>query len=147
MVVQFRDEYEKRLYEANQKILECYAMLDPSDDDYTEKMEALAKLQKEIAVDYKAYGDLDIEEAQNKLEEEKLVHEKKSSKIGHILQGAGLALSGCTFIFGQVMKDKHFKRASKFEEENAYLKTSDKKAVDDALRDDQPTKNFFQFWK
>ena len=146
MVEKFETEYQRRLFEANQKVLECYELLDPNDEHYHEDLEALAKISKELAADFKAYGDLKNEEVTHYLEKERQVEEKKSGRIGHILQGIGLALSGLTFFASTFMKDKHFKMASKYEEENAYLKSSDRRAVDDALKD-EPQRPFWQFWK
>ena len=147
MVVQFKDAYEERLFKSNQKVLECYELLDPEAEDYVEKLEALAKIQKEIAADFKAYGEIEVEEANEKLEKEKLDHEKKSNKISQALQAAGLLLSGVTFAVSQGMRHKHFKIANKYEQDNAYLTTSDKHAVNDALKEEQPSKAPWQFWK
>lgn len=137
MDLKFREEYVQRLFDENQAMLNSLNELDVESETYADDVQALTEWNKVIVADYKNFGEL-IEE------EERLKHDQKSSKIAHILQAIGIAVTAATFGIGEYNKHQHFKTANKYEEDHAYLTTSDKVAVQDALKTE---KKFWQFWK
>ena len=133
-----RAEYLQRLMEENQTWLESLRELDPEREDFADNVSAMTEWHKTIAADFKNNGD--IEEEENRLK-----HDKKSSKISSILQAIGIVVTIGTFGIGEMMKHKHFQQANTFQDEGGfYGKTTDKIAVQDALKTERP---FWQFWK
>lgn len=72
-------ETEKRLLAANKALLKAYETLDPSSEDYKERLEAIAKLHKEIAADVKNESEKSSKVIDQELESKKLEEEQRAN--------------------------------------------------------------------
>ena len=119
----------KRLSTANDALREAYESLDPESEDYKEKLEAIAKLHKEIAND--ELKDL----ACDRLEEEKRANRKRET-----LDVIGKIIIVGTTLFTGVSQLAMFWRSSKREDGDEkhdgkpYLTQTDKTVVQEGLR-------------
>lgn len=135
----------ERLQVLNDKLIDAIVNLDPNDEHYFEDLETLTKLQKEVAADFKNYAEAcdrtwknEIEVAKNEIEVQRNRDEKHSNLFRNIVAAVGglAGLGGLIFNFwSESRRNERFKIANKFEEEDAYRKTSDRKAVDEGLKE------------
>ena len=162
---------KERVEAASVVLIEGYRALSVDDPDYSEKLEKLSGLHKEISNDVKAYKDNVVElkkletdkykcdetsiiesekvrvaEEQNvrliELEERKLVALERQNKtsavqgfVGIGLDIAKIALGGSLGYLGLASKLWMFTQATKFEENDAYVTTTQKLTVQNALRE------------
>jgi len=143
----------ERLQVLNDKLIDAIRSLDPNDENYFEDLETLTKLQKEVAADFKNYAEAcdrswknEIEVTRNEIESQRNRDEKQSNLFRNIVAAVGglAGIGGLIFNFwSESRRNKRFEIANKFEEEDAYRKTSDRKAVDDGLKEN----HFKPFWK
>lgn len=140
MVISFEEGYERRIARGNAKLEEMYDALDPMSQTYLEDVQAAASLHAEVAKDSKNYGDLKEEAKKNE-------QEKESAFIGNIIKAASVGVSLLGVIvaaWSEKNRDLRFKILGKFEDENAVLKMTDRKIVEEGLRD---SKGFFGLFK
>ena len=140
MIISFKDAYEDRMLKRAERVKRDRDALDPKDPDYIKKDAVLAKREKDVAEDFRNYSEV-------LLEERKTEDEKHATKIEHILRGVGYGVGIVGVGLVQFLKHVHFKDTVKFEEDDAVLTMSGRQAVNDALKDDQESKSFLQFWK
>jgi len=128
--------------------------------DAASKVDAVSKLVKEVASNRRYYAEAVDAEAKNSLEDERNDIERakvetdnarneiefeRNEKEAKTAKWKLALMAVCAFIpailtfifdiFKEKKRDKRFYVASGFEDENAYLKRSQTKAVDDALKD------------
>lgn len=135
----------ERLRVMNDQLIDAIVGLDPKDPDYFEDLETLTKLQKEVATDFKNYAEAcdrtwknEIEVSKNEIEAQRNRDDKKSDLFRNIVAAVGsvAGIGGLIFNFwSENRRNKRFEIANKFEEEDAYRKTSDRKAVDEGLKE------------
>lgn len=138
-IIDFGDAYQSRLIKANQAMMDAYASLDPTDEDYFEKISQVSDMAKEVNTDFKNYADIKIEEAS-------LQQEKKTNLFRNIISAGGIIVTLVTFLVGEHGRNARIDKVAKFEDENAVLKMSERTAVQDCIRDDNGKRpNFFGF--
>lgn len=141
----FNDDWTNRLYAGNNALLDAYRALNPKDPDYYDKLKVLSGLHDKVENDYSNYVAVSTEGKRMELEAAKAKDEKKMSLLGHGVAAAGIIATLVTFFVGEAGRNKRFDKASAFEEEHAYLKTSEKAAVKEGL---EPNKaGFFNLFK
>ena len=142
--VVFNDDWTNRMYESNKALLDAYRALDPKDPEYYDKLKILSGLQDKVENDYNNYVMVSTEGKRMELEASKAKDEKKMSLLGHGVAAAGIIATLVTFFVGEAGRNKRFDKASAYEEEHAYLKTSDKAVVKEGL---EPNRGFFNLFK
>lgn len=135
-VIKFKDAFQSRLLKGNKAMLDAYESLDPESETYYEDLEAVSKMQKEIANDYRNYGALEMAEDRNALERERTKVEKRNGIVRNIISVFGIGVTLLTFIVGERNRKENIKRISAFEDEHAYLKLSDRTMAQDAVKED-----------
>ena len=138
--VVFNDDWTTRMYEGNIALLNAYRALDPKDPEYYDKLKILSGLHDKVENDYNNYVAVSTEGKRMELEATKAKDEKKLSLLGHGVAVAGIIATLVTFFVGEAGRNKRFDKASAYEEEHAYLKTSEKAAVREGL---EPSRNGF----
>lgn len=122
---------EKELAASYRAYNECLLQADKLDNEaYSISVEKEAQAAK-------ADNEADKIATEERIEQAKLSQEKKALKIRTIIDIGALLVSIASLVHAfmdLVGRDRRFKIASKYEEEDAYLKLSDKEAVQDGLR-------------
>ena len=144
-------EAELRLLEVGEKVRKQLEKLDPKDQDYGKKVEALAKMYDAAIEDFKAHSEsdvanlkleteADIEHAKNATDEAKNKETERANRQSEWL--AKLKI-GATVFVGVLTAGTNiwaFKRSTRKEDDEAYLTTTDKVTASEGLR-----KGFFHF--
>ena len=141
-VIDFKESYQERLIKANQAMIEAYEALDPESEDYFDQLDRVSSMAKEVNTDFKNYGDLEANEDELEATVERDRAEVKSRLLGHVLTAGSILATLVTFFVGERNRNNRINQISRFEDENAVLKMSDKISVQDALREDQKPKGF-----
>lgn len=137
MDIEFNDAYQERLQKSNQALLDAYDALDPSSPTYYEDLVAVSKMAEQINDDYKNYADVEAEAIRSDLETERNKTEKKANLFRNVIGIGGLAVTLITFFVGERNRNARIDKVAKFEEDNAILKSSEKIAVSDSIREDR----------
>lgn len=137
MVVEFDDAYQKRLQDGNKALLEAYNALDPKSPTYYEDLVAVSKMAEQINNDYKNYADVEAESIRSELESERNKSEKKANWLRGIVGIGGLAVTLFTFLVGEKNRNARIDKVAAFEEDNAILKSSDRIAVTDCIKEEK----------
>ena len=133
-------EMNKRLMTANDALLKAYESLDPEAEDYKEKLEAIAKLHKEIAADAARDDELKAKEIDQTIEQDKLEEEKRANRKRETLDVIGKVIVVGTTLFTGISQIAMFWRSSKREDGDEkhdgkpYLTQTDKTVVQEGLR-------------
>lgn len=136
-VLDFKEIYKRRLEKESQVLEGGLDALNPAAASYLKDSIAVSKIAKEAATDFKNYGDLLVEEQRNALEKER-VKAEKTSNIIKIALGLGTIVTNIVLFFVSEHNDKeNTKMLSGFEDEHAFLKLTDKTAVQDIVRKDR----------
>lgn len=145
--VKFNDDYQERMAKANEALLMAYDKLDPSDPHFYENLKVVAGLQEKINADFKNYADIKAEHVNQGFERERLDQEAerdKTEKKGNAwktgISIASLLATVGMFAFGEFGRNKRINKVTAYEDEHAILKSSEKIAVQDCLRDDNNNK-------
>ena len=145
--VKFSDDYQERMAKANEALLMAYDMLDPNDPNFYENLKVVTGLQGKISEDFKNYADVNANTVNAAFERERLDQEAeraKTEKSGNRwrtgISIAGLILTAGTFLLGEHNRNKRIDKVTSFEEDHAILKSSEKIAVADCLREDNNKK-------
>lgn len=147
MEKQFNDEFQERMVVSNRALITAYNALDPSDPKYFENLKILSALADKVNSDYKSYADIDAESARSEIEQERLKqdaetakNEKRSNMWKTGVSIASLLATIGMFAFGEIGRNKRIDKVTAYEDEHAVLKSSEKIAVQDCLRDDNNNK-------
>lgn len=145
--VRFNDDYQERMAKANEALLIAYDKLDPNDPHFYENLKVVTGLQEKISSDFKEYAAIKAEHVNQGFERERLDQEaerdkteKKSNAWKTGISIASLAATVGMFIFGEFGRNKRINKVTEFEDDHAILKSSEKIAVQDCLRDDNSKK-------
>lgn len=147
MYEEFDEAFKKRLEKANKVVLEAYEKLDPNSPTYNDDLEAVTKLTEVVTKDYKNYADIDAEKLRSLYEQEKARNEVIDSIFRALLGFAGIFGSIGVFITDMKNRNARIDKVAKFEDDNAILKTADRIAVSDALKEDRKPFSFPFFGK
>lgn len=134
------EQQVKRLATANKALRDAYEKLDTEADDYKEKLEAIAKLHKEIAADEARDDELKSKEVDQSIEQDKLEEEKRANRKRETLDIIGKVIVVGTTLFTGFSQLAMFWRSSKREEGDdkhdgkPYLTQTDKTVVQEGLR-------------
>jgi len=159
-ILSFKDGWKRRIDKVSETIEKQSENVDLKDPDGAEKMEAFAKASAAIAEDARYYAEMQDNEEKNAIERERnkidYARDKQNAKSDMwkiIVSALGIIVGPLlAFLFDRYKenkRDERFKIASKFEENDAYIKTSQRKAVDEGLRDTTDSKGnrYLQFFK
>lgn len=149
-------ELQERLALSNAAFNDALNALDPSDPKYFEKLKIVNAMHASIVEDTKAFLNKETEEAKidvervrldsvKEIETEKMAveshkveTERKSAFWRNVVTGASVAagLIGTlvAVVVPEVHTDHRFDKSAKFEENDAFLTTTDKETVKDGLR-------------
>ena len=159
-VYDFKTGWKRRIEKTSKIVEDSCEKVDLNAPGGTEKMKALAELAKNVSVDAKNYAEMEDNEAKSKLESErnsidlakvgteaaKTEVERERNKWTAKVDILKVVVSVLGIVFGPLLaffidrykerkRDERFKIANKFEDEDAYIKSSQRKAVDEGLRD------------
>lgn len=143
-IIDFKDEWKRRLQFGSQKAREALSELDPNSETYFNDCESVAKLVKEVNDDYKNFGEFESSTVQNSLEKEKNEDEKKNNWIRSAISVGTAVLYFVMFAIGEHSRNVRVDKVVSFEDDHAILKSAEKIAVSDALREDK--KSFLPFF-
>lgn len=133
--------FNERILAAQEALLKAYKNLDPSDPKFTEKMKAIAAMHQQINEDIENSVTIEVEHMKADSESKQIAVEKEKVKYGFLgdigknlgtVVAAGLGFAG--IIYSEKRLDRRFDKASKFEENDAYLTTTAKETVREGLR-------------
>lgn len=128
------EQTTERLVASNEALLRAYRELDLTSGNSIEQLEALAKLQHEVVEDTKNETNRVIVKEQLEADERKAEKESKGRIFGNILQGVGIAVTLGLGVAQLLSDNWRFERATRKEEDEAILTTTDRTVVTDGLR-------------
>lgn len=159
-VYDFREGWKRRIDKTSKVVEDACDKVDLAAPGGSEKMKALAEMVKNVSVDTKNFAEMEDNEAKNTLESErnsidlakvgteatKTEVEREKNKWLAKVDILKVIVSVLGVMFGPLLaffidrykerkRDERFKIANKFEDEDAYIKSSQRKAVDEGLRD------------
>lgn len=143
-IINFKEAWKQRLAIKTRKEKEVWEALDPNSETRIEDYEAATMMSKEIDEDFRNYSEMEAEEAQKALDEEKAKDEKLNNLIRNIIS-VGIPIIGGIFSLCLDHRcDLRVDKMANFEEDHAILKSSERIAVADALKKDK--KSFLPFF-
>lgn len=134
------EEFNKRRLEANEKLMEAIDMIDLTDEDAAEKLNAISQLYHELNQDIKNNLDHEDKKAENaikesavKAEKEKAAEANKTEKIKAASGILGQVLIAAASVFAACSQLWMFKRSTEKEADEALLTQTDQTVVRNGL--------------
>lgn len=138
---EFNEAFQERIKLGTERLKEAFSNLDPNSDTYFRDLNSVVNLEKEVTNDAKAYSDFmanndryDLEDRRNRIEEERNKNEKMGNWLKFGIGAAGIATTLLTFFAGERYQNQRIDKVSRFEDNDAILKSSDRIVVQDGLR-------------
>lgn len=131
-ILDFKDGWKRRIDKASKVLEDACENVKPDDAEAPKKLVFLAKMYKEVATDSANYANAEIENEKT----EKTVKVEKWKVVAGLLGAVFAPVIGFAIeLIKERKRNKRFYVASGFEDEDAYIKHSHQRAVDEALKE------------
>lgn len=125
-----KETFKDRITMGNEELEIAYSKLDPESETYFKDLSTVTGMERELANDSKAYTEYEASEKSNETE-------LLSTIFRFIVGIGGAAVALYMHISGERNMNMRIDKISRFEDNDALLKTSDRIVVQDGLRRDK----------